>query len=439
MWNKALRIFTMVTLLLSLAEQASAASGIEMLVNKLEEKGILNHSEAVIILKEVENEIALRVEQEREAVAAKWPERIKVNGDVRYRNHIDWSESDTRDTRHRQRVRARLGIKGEVNDDVEAGVRVVSGGVGPVSTNQTLGDFFGTKTFMLDWAYIKYSPSFLNDHVDLYAGMFKNPFYSTELLWDTDVSFGGTALKGSINTKEIAYIKDIGLPATEIFGTIGQFPLDEIGATWDDPWLWAAQGGFKSQLCDGVHLKSGMTIYDFDEIQRYIENNSQGGNTAAFAGGFGKGFTVLDVPIELGIKDPARFLNIDSGDKPLIPYLAAYGDYANNLATGEGDNAWMVGGKFGYKKVKKPGQWQLAYDYRDLESNSMVDVFPDSDFGGTGTGQRGHNVRAVYGIADNTTLAVEWYYITRHALNSGFANNDNEDASLLQLDANVKF
>jgi hypothetical protein len=336
-------------------------------------------------------------------------------------------------------VRARLAVKGRVNDEVEAGLRMVTGNTDPVSTNQTLGDFFGSKTWMLDQAYISYTPNFLDGHVTGKFGMFKNPFYSTELLWDSDISFGGIAVLASANTNEIPGIRDLDLPSTDLFVTGGEFPLDEISTTWEDPWLWGVQGGFNTEITDGVNLKAAMSMYDFEEVKRYMEGHSQGGNLGALEAGFGKSFLIMDFPIELGIKDPLRFVGVEGGENPMLPYLAVYGDYANNLSTGEGDNAWLVGAKFGHKKVKKPGQWQLAYDYRDIESNATVDVFPDSDFYGTGTGAYGHNVRAQYGVAKNTVVAAEWYYTTRHALNSGFANDHNTNRSILQLDCKVKF
>jgi hypothetical protein len=443
--RKMRKVFALITLasvifMTSGAEYAFAATGLEVLVQKLEEKGILTQYEAQIILEETKNEIAKAIAETKAVTAPTWTQKISMKGDIRYRNQFDWNELDNRETRYRQRVRARLALKGKVNEDVEAGMRMVTGNTDPVSTNQTLGDFFGSKTFMLDRAYIKYTPQeFLRKHADIYLGMFANPFYSTELLWDSDVSFGGAAIKASINTGEIPQVKDLGLPSTDLFVNAGQFPLDELSVTWEDPWLWAVQGGFNSEITDGVNLKSAVAHYTFEDTKRYVENHSQGGNIMALEAGYGKNFKVLDFPTELGIKDPLRFAGMETGESPALPYLCFYGDYAVNTSTGEGNNAWLIGTKLGHKKVSKKGQWQLAYDYRDIESNAMLDVFPDSDFHGTGTGAYGHNVRLTYGIAKNTTVGAEWYYTTRKDISSGFAADHDPTISLIQLDAQVKF
>jgi len=219
------------------ASRASAGTGLEIVVRKLEEKGILTQYESQIILEETKRELARELSEVKSSTAPKWTQKVTVKGDLRHRQEFNWEDNDNRPTRYRHRIRARLALNGKVNEEVEGGMRFVSGNTSPISTNQTLGDFFGTKGFMLDRGYIKYTPHWLDNHVDGLAGMFVNPFYHAELLWDSDVSFGGMAAAASINSREIPGIADIDIPDTDFFGAAGAFPLDDLNGTWEDPWL----------------------------------------------------------------------------------------------------------------------------------------------------------------------------------------------------------
>lgn len=432
--KKMLGAFLLGVFVMSIGVHEAGADAIDILVKKLEEKGILTQNEAKVILEEAKRELAK--ETAETVPAPEWTERVSIKGDIRYRNQFDWQDNDNRKTRWRQRIRARLGVTGKVSDEIYGGMRFVSGDTNPISTNQTLGDFFGTKALMLDQAYIAYTPEMLGGHLTAWGGMFDNPFYSTEMLWDTDISFGGAAFTASMNANEIPWLMNMKIPSTDLFAAFGMFPLDEINSTREDPWMWGIQGGFNSKIINGVSLKTAMAFYDYSNVVRYVENHSQGGNIAAIEAGFGKGFEVIDFPVEIGIDNPLRCMGMESGKNPIVPYFAAYGDYANNLSTGEGDNAWMVGTKIGHKNVNNPGSWQLSYDFRDIESNAQIDVFPDSEFYGTGTGAYGHDVRLEYGMVKNATLGAEWYYTTRKAI---AAVGDDRTRSLLEIDAKVKF
>ena len=438
----------LVSLIMSQAFPAYAETGMEILVGKLEEKGVLSANEARLILEETKEEMSKSIAKESADTAPDWTQRIAMKGDLRYRNQFDWHEDDNRETRWRQRVRVRLGLDGKVNNEVKAGVRVATGGdlaatggVDPVSTNQTLTNYFEKRPVFFDQAYIAYTPSQLNNHVTVLAGIFENPFYSTELLWDTDLGFGGTAVQASVNTNQLGMAGTF--PSTDLFANAGWFPLDEVGGSWEDPFLIGYQGGFKSEVFDKIYAKAGITIWDYQNIQSNNIDWSGGGNLESFEGRRNAnvrqvldGFRILDFPMELGVGDPLRFVGMDGGESPMIPYIGALANYAVNTTTGNQNHAWMLGGKIGYEKVGNKGDWQLAYNYRVLEQQAQLDVFPDSDFRGQGTGAKGHNLIYQYALAKNMTLGLEWYYTQR--VQKVAADYDRE-VNILQLDANVKF
>jgi TolA-binding protein len=90
-------------------------------------------------------------------------------------------------TRQRLRLRLRFGVRGNVTDEFEWGMRLTTGSLADVaSNNQTLTDFFNRKTFALDQAYFTYKPRALPGF-QLQAGKFETPWTRTELTWDNDI------------------------------------------------------------------------------------------------------------------------------------------------------------------------------------------------------------------------------------------------------------
>ena len=81
-----------------------------------------------------------------------WTENISLKGDLRLRHEI--IDQDYKDTRNRTRLRARLSLKGQVNDEVNVHLRLASGSDDPVSTNQSLDDGFSSKDINLNLAYM---------------------------------------------------------------------------------------------------------------------------------------------------------------------------------------------------------------------------------------------------------------------------------------------
>ena len=82
------------------------AGAMDILVTKLEQKGILSHDEAVMILRETKQEIANEINERIAVIVPEWTQRTTLGGDVRYRNQLGWS--DTTSTTYRQRIRVWL-------------------------------------------------------------------------------------------------------------------------------------------------------------------------------------------------------------------------------------------------------------------------------------------------------------------------------------------
>ena len=83
--------------------------------------------------------------------------------------------------RHRVRIRGRLGLRGRIGEHFDWGLRFTTGTMPDVtSTNQTLTDFFGRKSFALDQAYIAWNPR-RAPGLRLQGGKFEAPWLRTEM------------------------------------------------------------------------------------------------------------------------------------------------------------------------------------------------------------------------------------------------------------------
>ncbi|TCU76719.1 putative porin [Bradyrhizobium sp. R2.2-H] len=185
--------------------------------------------------------------------------------------------------RHRQRLRARIGLEAQLFDGFSSGIRIATGeNSGPVSFNQTMGGSggnFSKYAIWLDRAYIKYSPT--ND-MTFSAGRFDNPFFTaTDLVYHRDLGFDGFAAQGRYEV----------MPGVTPFVVAGAFPIyntafdvgaqvgsDGSSATFSklpsrDKWMFGAQVGGNFRPDPEIELTVGAAFYDFTNVQGKISSN----------------------------------------------------------------------------------------------------------------------------------------------------------------------
>jgi len=129
---------------------------------------------------------------------------IKFSGDIRLRSESIFGQQNILangdnpallgnelSPRHRMRLRARLQMRGSVNDEFDWGLRFATGSFADnISTNQTLTDFFNRKPFGLDQAFITYKPKRVAG-LRLQGGRFEPPWTFTEMTIDNDLMVDG--------------------------------------------------------------------------------------------------------------------------------------------------------------------------------------------------------------------------------------------------------
>lgn len=369
--------------------------------------------------------------KQEEAVAdlPAWLERISLKGDFRYRHEM--IDPEGRDHRNRHRIRARIHLLGQVNDVVDVGVQIATGNFyddglaqdrvmgDAVSSNQTLDEGWSSKPIWLDMAFFDYHPFSSSEeagwNLNVKGGKFATPFQvmqKSELLWDPDLRPEGIALMAT---------RDCG--AITLFGNAGGFYIEEEGGGADTG-MFGAQVGVTVPLSDnGCQLTVGSGYYNYGNVKGkdFVFDDAAGfGNTADMGGNYAEDFDEIELFAECAF---------EAGDLP----IAVFGNAVTNTATDHGNHGALAGFKVG--KTKKPGSWDVRYQYKRLEPDSVLAAFTDSDFGGGGTNVKGHEFNLGYMLADNWKVSVS-YFINRTGF---YGPGTSNDFRRFQFDLKFKF
>jgi hypothetical protein len=419
-------IVLMLAAALMLTPKIGTAGEIDLLVNKLVEKGILTPVEAQILLDETKTEVAKQNAEGKNSALPKWVQTMKLKGDVRLRQQ--WQRDDNDDNgRSRQRVRYRLGVIANPHDDIEVGAGFASGGTDPRSTNQTLEDTFESENINLDYAYAKWSAL---GNVDIYGGKFKRKpvlWAPTDLLWDGDINPQGLSVhaEGDLG-RALGGSMDI---FSDVWFNTGLWVLDENGTSGDqDPLMHYYQAGMKNKA-GMLDSKLALTYYGFEGVKGTSFHTEHGGgnNTTCTGGVLCFDYDSIGVSAEVGINEPfGGALSLP------IKRLAFFGDYINNLSEASQDTGWALGFKIGDKKVKKQGQWQFKYIFANLDADAFLETFPDSDRFNGETDVRSHEYALNYALKKNVIFGLDYYHSKRMDL-------ANTEQDLVQADILIKF
>ena len=358
-------------------------------------------------LNELESKTAMPVAVSGKQAKSSWEDKISFSGDFRYRYEtIDDERKD--DDRNRNRLRARIGMKAKVTDNITFGLGLASGSDDPVSTNQSLGKSASTKGFGLDMAYMDWK---FAENTHLVAGKTKNLFYAPAkngLIWDGDYRPEGIALTYNNGS---------------FFGTAAYHFLesDNKAGDQDAEEMYGAQIGFNTKLGDETKLTVGAGYFYIPVAGStpFFDDDSFG-NSLAVDDTYAFDYEEVEVFAEL---------KTSLGDMP----LTLFADYVQNQDADDEDTGYAVGVKLG--KAKNPGSWEFGYTFQDLEADAVFATFSDSDFGGGGTDVQGHLLKAAYAFEKGTTISAT-YFINEYG---EFTRGEEFDYDRLQMDVKFKF
>lgn len=313
--------------------------------------------------------------------------------------------------RRRLRIRARLALDGALGKNFDWGLKLATGiFTDPITTNQTLTDFFERKPFELERAFVRYDSKTETIGVELLAGKFEPPYRRTQMVWDDDLNVEGAA--------EAVYFKS--KSALRRFKFVAfQLPFNEL-AVGKDGLLLGGQAQTDLQLSKVVSANVNVGYYAWQrpdqvvlglgaaatQVNGGIFNGSgitggQNGvlgttnrvirNSQGIATGFLAGFHLLDVLTNVSWQ---------AGKYPITLTL----DYVHNMSgriQDEKDGIW-VGGQIGQPRER--GDWMVNYYFARIEQDAVLVPFNFSDI--LASNSRVHMPSFGYQIAPN--VVVQW-------------------------------
>ncbi len=332
-----------------------------------------------------------------------WTDRVNFKGDVRLR--YEAIDEAGEEERNRMRFRTRFGLSAKVSDDVTFVFQLATGGDNPVSTNQTFDDGFSTKDIGVDLAYVDWK---INDNLNFYGGKMKNPLYKAggvPLIWDGDLNPEGLAIK---------------FTSGGFFGTAGGFSVEERSSA-DDSLLFVVQAGYKFAVGENASLIAGAGYSSYSNTvgNEPFYNGRSKGNSVDINGDY-----IYDY------KNTEIFAQFDTkvGDWPLRIYAHAV---QNNEVSTE-DMGYAIGAKVG--SAKADGDMEFSWTFQDIEADSVIGTYNDSDFGGGGTDSDGHMLKAKYAVSKKIFVGG-----TLFLNNVDRFQGTEHDYNRLQLDVEFKF
>lgn len=431
----------MAVLLIILGTAPSHAAEVDVLINKLVEKGILSREEAGQLLKEMQKEgirqettvkqkaeevaketAEKTVKQESQGWAKKmpaWVSRIQFKGDFRLRYQYDDHKGDDGKTtnQNRGRYRWRLGAVGDVTEDKkwQVGFGLASGGTDPRSTNQTFTNDFETPDARIDYAYAQFHPF---KEWKIIGGQMKNPLYKPkDLVWDGDIRPQGVAAPVTYKISD-----QFGLFVTPALFILEQFKPK--GKSDETAWMFVLQPGITANPSKASWVKLAGTWYANTDVKGHSFRHTANSNTDATATtGLRYNYSSIGVDGEAGLK-------FDS----YIQQAALFGQFIKSDADND-DTGWLVGFKFG-RSVKELADWEFKYNYRRLEKDAVPDFLPDSDFYGGKTNAMGHEFELKFGLTKHAYLALDYYHAKKIDPAPG---GTDQPENLFQFDVNFKF
>jgi len=364
-----------------------------------------NQQTAVAVAEVSEQTQAVAVEVQKQAEETDWTDRMRWQGDFRYR--FESFDIEGKPNRNRNRVRARAALIADITPTMEVGLGLASGGDDPVSSNQTLGGGGSTKELRMDLAYFDWS-GLADTHI--VGGKFKNYIHRSgknALLWDGDWRPEGTGINWN----------------NGMFFANGLGTWIESDSKKEQSFAYLTQAGIRFPLGDAIKLTAGVGYHVFD---------TQG--LGSFFGDdndfFGNSFNPITNTYLYDYEEIELFADMGFSlfDHPAL----IFANYVENQAVDDYNTAYAFGAKYG--KAKNKGQWEFGYIYQKLEADSLLGLLTDSDFGGGGTDSKGHILKGSYAIANNFNAKFT-YFINDVGLKSG----DPFDFKRLQLDLSFKY
>jgi hypothetical protein len=380
---------------------------------------------------------------------------MRLSGDIRFRMETfanqGFDSPADQPFRNRLRIRARLALDGVINKNFDWGLRFASGiFTDPISTNQTLTDFFERKGFELERAFVRYDSKTDRVGVQLVAGKFEPTFRRTQLVWDDDVNVEGASEAVYFKTK--SSLQQVRLVAF-------QLPFNEVSAGKDSV-LYGGQAQTDWKFSPKVTANFNIGYYDWvrpDSIIRALvlaAGQFNGGanlvngvinNGSGVTGGQNGSLGTTNRLVRDAAGNPIGFLanfnlfdvlaNVTWQAKERYPVTFTF-DYVHNFSDRINDenNGYWAGVQVGRSRDKN--DWLFGYTFARIEQDAVLVPFNFSDI--LASNSRVHMPTVAYQVANNVTL--QWTGLFSERVNKVFLLSPvNRTLNRMQFDVIYKF
>jgi polyhydroxyalkanoate synthesis regulator phasin len=393
---------------------------IDILLQKLVEEGVLTPGEAQQIGTETEEQVKKEMAEGEFSSLPQWVQNTKLKGDLRLRYQDLHDEATDKDT-NIGRVRMRLGLESMINEKLLLGIRIATGSGDPRSTNISFGGYNSKKTIVLDYAYGKYSPLPWLNFVGGKMLLDNTLWEPTDLIWDTNITPEGAVIQ--LN-------KSLG-PKAAVFMNTGALIVDTNTSSDNHaPMAYLIQPGINYKFNDDFSLKGALSLQSFNNVKNHVSSTYSGasnsGNTTAGVSKYTYNYRMINPALQFKIMQPFKAVGLN------VESLNLFGEYVNNLDVSKKASGFSPGFQFGNENIEKWGDWQFIYKYAMLGKDAVLDVLPDISRYSGKTAIRSNKEAFNFGLGKNTFLGVDVYESERVGVIKA-------PQTLVQVDWNMKF
>jgi Putative porin len=494
--------------LLTLAAHSQAQTiNSDPLIDKLEQKGILSASEVAELRSE---SVADQTNLVNGIPASKWKiadsiKSIQLFGDLRLRYEYRVADNvpgANPGTYYRERFRyaLRIGIRGDLVDDFNYGLRLETG-TNPRSPWDTFGnssssavtsgtatpsDKFGSG-LGIGQAFIGWHPT---SWYEMTVGRMPMPLYTTPMVWDSDINPDGAFEKFKLSVGNV-----------DLFADFAQFdyqdPSEAFAVPSSDAFILAWQAGATVNLPKSMSFKIAPMFYTYTGIRNTGNGLNQpfvgqGNSAGANPGVPGSGTTylnpgptdynedgldnllILEVPAEFDFKihnTPLGTLqgrvfgdfayNLKGDDRATAAYDANPGAFpgvggpvygqnkAYQVGIGIGSDGPLYGPTQGlvYGTTAKKNAWEARFYWQHIEQYALDVNLIDSDFFEGRANLQGVYSAFAYSFTDAIIGTVRYGYASKinSSLDTGGSNldipglNPINNYQLVQMDLTWRF
>jgi hypothetical protein len=343
-----------------------------------------------------------------------WTDSLKFGGDVRARYQSTAEEA--KDTRERGRFRARLTLDGKVNDEVSAGLRLVTNVGNPITDVVDMGSSFDDKVARFDRVFLRWVPV---EDLALTFGKMAQPWISVaDLVYSVDMNPEGAAANYALKGD-----------AFDLLFNGGAF-LPQERSSDEETMLFSGQAAVRIPTGGKDYVVAGGSLFLYDGLKGYAplyDPTKSFGNTTVTTTTMVDGEPVETLQYATDFTVVEGF--VEAGFDVGCP-LVVGAQYAVNTDADAYDTAYLATAQLG--KVADKGSWAVGYQYRYLEKDAVLGVFAESTDFGSGTNVKGHIPFVQYGIGKNFDVKMQ-YAMGQKGLENG------KDIETFKIDLNAKF